>query len=408
MRLATLLKPRQVGGRPGIQGVARVDRHTEALLRRLRRGDIAVIDHLDLDKVTAEALVRRRVAAVVNAAPSSSGRYPNLGPEILVTAGVPLVDAVGPEVLASIEEGDRLRIDGDRIFSGDNLVAIGICQSIATVEAAMVAAHAGLAVQLEAFAGNTVEYIRRDRELLLDGVGVPDLRTKLAGRSAVLVMNGAECASDLSRLRPYLKNCHPVLLGVGEGADALLAAGYRPHLVVGEPDALSDDALRCGAEVVVHVHRDGGVRGLQRVEDSGAAHVLFAAGGNSEDVAMLLADDKGAQLIVTAGASASLIEFFDQARTGMASTFVTRLRVGGKLVDARAVSSLHRPAMSRWPLLLLVLAALVAIVVGVLQTPSDGVVRSAIDAWFEGLNAGFLNAEWLNVDWQSDRVGDRG
>ena len=382
MRLAVLRRSRRDPDRPGISGAARVDRQTVALAERARRGDIAIIDHLDLDRVSAEALVRRGVAAVVNASPSSSGRYPNLGPEIVVSAGVALVDGVGPEVLAAVEEGDRLRLDGDRLYRGDDLVAVGVKQSVPTVQAAMARAQAGLVVQLEAFAGNTVEYIRQDRDLLLDGVGVPNLKTRISGRPVLVVMRGADCQDDLARLRSYVKACRPVLVGVASGADALIEAGYRPDVVVGEPTALSESALRCGAEVVVHVHRDGGVRGLDRVEDSGARHVLFPAGGTSEDVALLLADDLGAEIIVTAGGSASLIEYFDDGRSGMASTFVTRLRVGGKLVDASAVARLHRPPPPVWPWLLLMLLALGAIAVAVSLTPRDSAVFDAAEsAW---------------------------
>ncbi len=385
MRLATLRRSRQGAERPGVHGVARVDRWTSALARRLRPGDIAIIDHLDLDRVSAEALVRCRVSAVVNASPSSSGRYPNVGPEIIVNAGIPLVDDVGREVLAAVEEGQRVRLDGDRLYRGDDLIATGREQSVDSVAMAMARAHAGLSVQLEAFAGNTVEYIRRDRELLLDGARGRYLRTDLRGRPVVLVIPGASCAADLSRLRSYVKARHPVLIGVGEGADALLDAGYRPDLVVGEPPELSDAALGCGADVVVHVHRDGGVRDLPRIEDAGVEPVLFAASGSSADVAMLLADDEGASLIVTAGASASLIEYFDNARADMASSFVTRLRVGGKLVDAAAVAQLHRPDLARWPLLLVVLLLLGGLAAAIVRTSPASALFSAVMATWESL-----------------------
>ncbi len=365
MRLATR-RARQPQRSPGLVGTARLDRRTKALTKRLRPGDIAIIDHTDVDRVSADALVACRVGAVVNAAVSTSGRYPNLGPEILLAAGVPLLDAVGPDVFAQVREGDDARLDGDVLYVGDREVARGTSQTLESVEAAMNAARQGLATQIEAFAANTMEYLLRERDLLLDGVGVPDLHTDLQGRHALLVVRGYDYRQDLAVLRPYIREYRPVLIGVDGGADALLEAGYRPDLIVGDMDSVSDRALCCGAEVVVHAYPDGRAPGLRRVEELGVDGVVFPAAGTSEDVAMLLADEKGAQLIVAVGTHATLVEFLDKGRAGMSSTFLTRLRVGGKLVDAKGVSRLYRSRISTSSLVLLVLATLVAMLAAVL------------------------------------------
>jgi len=381
MRLPTRRRGRQ-SVLPGVTGIARVDRRTKDLTRRLRPGDIAVLDHLDLDRVSAEALVAARPAAVVNAAPSISGRYPNLGPEIVVQAGIPLLDAVGGDVMLKAVEGSPLRVDGNVVYSGELPVGAGVLQTKESVTTAMEAARAGLAVQLEAFAGNTMEYLRRERELLLDGVGVPDIRTPLDGRQVLLVVRGYNYREDLATLRPYIREYRPVLLGVDGGADALLEAGYRPHLIVGDMDSVSDAALGCGAELVVHAYRDGSAPGRARLEALGLPCVTFPATGTSEDVAMLLADDKGASLIVAVGSHATLVEFLDKGRAGMASTFLTRLRVGGKLVDAKGVSRLYRSRISTSSLLLLVLAAIVTIAVMALLTPyGQAITAVAQGAW---------------------------
>src|SRR6476620_3377600 len=353
---------------PGVRGQVRVDARTKNLTKRLRPGEIAVINHQDIDKVSAEALLACRPAAVINAAPSISARHPNLGPEILVDAGIPLIDNVGKDVMHDLHEGQQVRIEGDQIWVGDEVVAKGQAFDRELVEAAMTEARAGLAVQLEAFAANTMEYLRRERDLLLDGVGVPDITTKIDGRHALIVVRGYHYKEDLRMLRSYIREYRPVLIGVDGGADALLEVGLKPDMVVGDMDSVSDATLRCGAEIVVHAYRDGNAPGLERVHRLGVEPVVFPATGTSEDVAMLLADDKGAELIVAVGSHATLVEFLDKGRAGMASTFLTRLRVGGKLVDAKGVSRLYRNRISNVQLTLLVLAGLLALGVALAST----------------------------------------
>jgi uncharacterized membrane-anchored protein len=362
MRIGTLRRGRTQETGPGVAGTARLDRRTKNLTKRLRPGDIAVIDHVDIDRVSADALVGCKVAAVVNAAPSISGRYPNLGPEILLAAGIPLLDDVGREVFARLKEGVHARLDGNQLLADDGTVlAEGIAQDDESVSAAMAEAKAGLSVQLEAFAANTMEYMKRERALLLDGVGVPDVVTQIDGRHVLVVVRGYDYKEDLHALRPYIRDYRPVLIGVDGGADALREAGYQPDMIVGDMDSVSDDSLTCGAEVVVHAYADGRAPGLARVQDLGVEAITFPASATSEDIAMLLADEKGARLIVAVGTHATLVEFLDKGRGGMASTFLTRLRLGGKLVDAKGVSRLYRSRISTAALVVLVLAAFLAI-----------------------------------------------
>jgi uncharacterized membrane-anchored protein len=336
MKLATLRRRTDPLG--GVTGVARLDRRTNRLVGRLNAGDIAIIDHVDLDRVAAQALVSAKVAAVVNAQPSISGRYPNLGPDLIVASGIPLVDNVGGEIFAAVKEGTKIRVQGETVYLGDQVVATGTPQDAESIAALMGEAKVGLSAQLEAFAVNTSEYMSRERELLLDGVGVPDVRTKFKGKHVLVVVRGYDHAADLKRLKHYIREFKPILIGVDGGADALLEAGHKPHMVVGDMDAVSDAALATGAEVIVHAHPDGRAPGMLRVQDLGIEAVAFPTSGTSEDIAMLLADDKGAELIVAVGTHATLTEFLDKGRAGMASTFLTRLRVGGKLVDAKGAA----------------------------------------------------------------------
>ncbi len=374
-------------GRPGVSGSARVDKRTKDLTKRLRPGEIAVIDHIDIDKVSAEALRGCQPAAIVNASPSISGRYPNLGPEILIHAGIPLIDNVGPDVMTAIREGQDVWIEGGEVRLGERVVASGTALDEDSVQSAMTEARAGLAVQLEAFAANTMDYLRRERDLLFDGVGVPDIVTDLHGRHALIVVRGYHYKEDLQTLRPYIREFRPILIGVDGGADALIEEGHRPHLIVGDMDSVSDRALTCGAEIVVHAYRNGKAPGLERVQALGVEPVVFPATGTSEDVAMLLADDKDAEIIVAVGTHATLIEFLDKGRSGMASTFLTRLRVGGKLVDAKGVSRLYRARISLGWLMLMLVVGLFALIVALASTAGGRVLLEVLGARWDDLRS---------------------
>jgi uncharacterized membrane-anchored protein len=372
---------------PGVSGVARVDRRTKNLTKRLRRGELAVIDHVDLDRVSAEALVACGAGAVVNVRPSVSGRYPNLGPEIIVEAGIPLVDSVGADLLTEIREGEFLRVEGNVVYRDTDSesvpVAEGQRQTTHTLAGLMEAAREGVSSQLEAFAANTMEYLRRERDLLLDGVGVPDINTSLRDRHVLIVVRGYDYKEDLAMLRHYIREYRPVLIGVDGGADALAEAGLKPDLIVGDMDSVSDATLRSGAELVVHAYRDGRAPGLERLERLGLRGVPFPATGTSEDVAMLLADDKGASLMVAVGTHNTLVEFMDKGRSGMASTFLTRLRIGSKLIDAKGVSRLYRSRIPAWTLVLLVVAGVLAVVVALAATPTGQAALDVLGSWWD-------------------------
>jgi uncharacterized membrane-anchored protein len=346
----------------GVTASARLDHRTKNLIKRLKPGDIAIIDHVDLDRVSADALIRCQVSAVVNAAQSISGHYPNLGPELLVEAGIPLVDDVGPDVFEQVREGQQVRLDGATLFLGESIVAKGTVQTQQSVADDMAVAREGLSEQLKAFVTNTFEYISRDSELLVEGIRAPALRTSLAGKHALVVARGYHYHEDLQALRPYIREFKPVIIGVDGGANALIDAGYWPNMIVGDMDSVSDKALKSGAEIVVHAYRNGLAPGLPRVQDLGLASVTCPADGTSEDLAVLLADEAGASLIVTVGMRFGLAEFLDKGRSGMASAVLTRIRVGDKIVDAKGVSRLYQSRIAGRSLILLAVAALVPVI----------------------------------------------
>jgi uncharacterized membrane-anchored protein len=387
MNMTTLRRSKKHPVLPGLLGVARVDPRSRELARRLRPGEIAVIDHLDLDQVTAQALVASGVSAIVNASPSSSGRYPNLGPGVVVGAGVILLDRVGPEILRLVEDGETLRLDGDTIFRGEVPIAAGALATRESVHAAMETARTGLRVQLESFTANAAEHLRRERDLLLDGAGIPATQTVLDGRPVLVVVAGNGWEEDVTALRHWIREVEPVLIGVDEGADALLHLGHRPDLVIGELDSVSDLALTCGAELVLHVARDGRAPALHRLEELGAEHTVFRATGTGEDLALLLADAAGATFVALAGSHTTLREFIDYGRAQMPGAFLVRLRLGSKLVDARTVAAVHRRRPAAWPLVLLMVLAVAGLVAAVTLTGLNTFDGTQLGDWWNSAYA---------------------
>jgi uncharacterized membrane-anchored protein len=369
--------------RPGVIGTARVDRDIDRLLRRVCPGDIVVLDVLDLDRITADALVDAEIAAVVNASTSVSGRYPNLGPEVLVANGVTLIDETGPEVFKKIRDGAKVRLYNGGVYSGDRRLIRGTERTDQEIADLMQEAKTGLVAHLEAFAGNAIEFIRSESPLLIDGIGIPDVDVELRRRHVVVVADEDHAADDLKRLKPFIKEYQPVLIGVGTGAEVLRKAGYRPQLIVGDPSELSTEVLKSGAQVVLPADADGHAPGLERIQDLGVGAMTFPAAGSATDLALLLADHHGAALLVTAGHSANIETFFDRARQhSNPSTFLTRLRVGEKVVDAKAVATLYHNRISGGAIALLILAMLITVIVALWVSRTDTMVLHwAVEYW---------------------------
>jgi uncharacterized membrane-anchored protein len=305
----------------------------------------------------------------------------------VVQAGIPLVDRAGEDVLDRLREGEQIRVDGAEIWRGDEAIATGELLSAEEIQAAMDAARAAIGGELERFAVNTLEYIQREAKLTFEPVDLPPLKTQFRGRHALVVVRGHDYRTDLAALRPYIREYQPVLIGVDGGADALLEMRLKPDIIIGDFDSVSEKALGTGAELIHHVHVDGRAPGREALQTWGVPYHEFVVDGTSEDVAMLLAYEAGAQLIVAVGTHASMVEFLDKGRRGMSSTFLTRLRLGPALVDAKGVSRLYEGRVRRRDIALLVGSAIVAIVVvSIVSEPIHvflrGIELTLRDFWF--------------------------
>ena len=348
-----------------ISGRARLGRKTKDLVKRLEPTDIAIIDHADIDRVAVEELIATGVRAVVNCSPSSTGRYPNPGPLLLVQAGVRLIDVPGLDLFDDLRDGEEIEIDGGEIRVGGSTMVRGRRLGVAELAEQMQDMRERIDEALAAFAENTMAHVRQEGELLAGRIDFPATRTDFRDRHVLIVVRGTTHHKDLRTLRAYIQDVRPMLVGVDGGADAIMEAGLRPDVILGDMDSASDRALRSGAELIVHAYPDGRAPGRDRLEELGLAHTVVPAAGTSQDVAMLLAYEKGAALIVSVGAHFNLIEFLDKDRDGMSSTFLTRLRIGETLVDAKGVSRLYSPGVAggQFGLMLGVFLVLLAIVV---------------------------------------------
>jgi uncharacterized membrane-anchored protein len=367
-------------------GVARVGPRTKDLAKRIGRGEIAVIDHRDLDRIAAESLLAAGVAAIVNADHSISGRYPNGGPERVVAARVPLLDAVGGAVMHDLRDGEVVELRDEALWRNGEQLAAGELLTADAVDHRMELARLRIGTELRSFARNTLEFIDKEAERSFEPIELPPLSTKIRGRHALVVVRGLDYKHDLRALRAYIREYRPVLIAVDGGADALIDDGRTPDIIIGDFDSLSPVALHCGAELVHHVHPDGRAPGLERLQQAGVHYEQFVADGTSEDAALLLAFEAGAELIVAVGTHASMVEFLDKGRRGMASTFLTRLRLGPMLVDAKGVSRLYHGRVRQRDLLLLVVSAIAAMVAMVYASHSlrvflDGFRLMFDDTW---------------------------
>jgi uncharacterized membrane-anchored protein len=350
-------------------GTARLDRRTKHLVRRLGPDDIAIIDHTDLDRVSAEELLESGVRVVINVSPSQTGRFPNPGPLTLVRGGVRLIDAPGVDLFDRVHDGDWLTVRGSMLFSNGTQLAAGRALGAEELAKALAEQRGRVTEALEEFADNTMRYLRDEGRLLAEGIEFPTLDTRFRDRQALVVARGPGHKRDLRIVRPYVREFKPVLIGVDGGADALHEAGFEPDVIVGDMDSVSDEVLRSGAEILVHAYADGTVPAAARLDALGLAYQVVPATGVSEDLALLLAYEKGAELIVAVGTHFNLIEFLERDRAGMSSTFLARLRVGEILVDAKGVSRLVSRKVGMFPFVALAVCGLGAVVVAIAASP---------------------------------------
>jgi uncharacterized membrane-anchored protein len=357
-----------------VAGPVRPGRRTKLLVRHLVRGDVALIDHRDIDRVSAEELIAAGVLAVLNCGASSSGTYPNLGPQLLVEAGIVLDDLPDDALFDAVSDGDpvvvRICAGGAEVLLRGAPLARGEVLDLERVCAETESRRLEVGEAIERFAHNTIEHMREERELLAGRIEMPRFATDFRDRSTLVVVRGVGHQRDLRALRPFIRGERPVIVAVDGGADALLEEGITPSMIVGDMDSASETALCCGAELVVHSYPDGHAPGRERLEQLRLPFKLVPAPGTSQDVAMLIAAEKGARLIVSVGSQLNLLEFLDRNREGMSSTFLTRLRIGEILVDAKGVSRLYRPRPGLTPLLVVIGAGVLAMVAVIWLTPA--------------------------------------
>lgn len=367
-----------------IKGTVRLDKRTKDLAKRLKPGDIALINHMDIDSTAARMLVEARVHAVINAARCCSGRYPNLGPRVLLEAGIPVLDNAGEDLFSKLREGDQIEIRNNCVCRGEEPLANGEVLTMEIAQQQLEDSKTNLGAELEKFAANTLSYVTKEKSLLLDPTNLPDVPTTINDRHVLVVVRGESYKEDLAIIRTYIREVKPVLIGVDGGADAIVEMGLKPDIIIGDMDSVTDSTLKCGAELIVHAYTNGKAPGLPRVEALGLKPQVCAVPGTSEDLALLLAYEKGAELIVAVGTHSHMIDFLDKGRKGMSSTFLVRLKVGSKLVDAKGVSKLYRAQPSMRYVGVLALAAFVTLFTVIALSP---MVQDRIQILAEDLRA---------------------
>ena len=353
-----------------LEAPIKVDRKTKKLAKRLSTGDIAVINHTDIDEVAANSLVECKIKLVINAAPSISGRYPNKGPKILIDNNILIIDNVGEDVFEELKEGQVIEVNNGLIYRNGQLIGQGEVMDKSVVEKKTQIAYENMSVELDRFIDNTIEYAKKEKGFILGETEIPKMATNYKDRHVLVVVRGQDYKEDLATIRSYIEEMKPVLVGVDGGADALLECGYTPDVIVGDMDSVTDEALKKAKEIVVHAYVDGRAPGLKRVQDLGLDAVVFPAPGTSEDIAMLTAYEYGAELIVALGSHSNMIDFLEKGRKGMASTFLVRLKIGAKLIDAKGVNLLYKSKLKMKYIWALVITAIFPVVIIAYLSPT--------------------------------------
>jgi len=352
-----------------IKGIAKVDKRTKNLIKRIKPYEIAVIDHEGIDEVSAHGLISARVKMVINASRSISAKYPNPGPLALVQAGIILVDDAGERVMELVDN-EEITVEDGNIYRGDVLIGKGTLLDSAQIKKLMKESEKNYTVEVKKFIFNTLDYAQKEIDIIVKEIQVPPLKTNFQGRHTLIVVRGHDYKEDLHAIKSYIAEVKPVLVGVDGGADALMEAGYKPDVIVGDMDSVTDGALRTGAELVVHAYADGRAPGLERVQKLGIDCSIVRSPGTSEDVAMLIAYQKGTQLIVAVGTHSNVIDFLEKGRKGMASTFLVRTKIGSILVDAKGVNKLYKSSLRLKHVAGLVFAALIPLAVIFFVSPT--------------------------------------
>ncbi|MTI60815.1 MAG: hypothetical protein FH762_12735 [Firmicutes bacterium] len=323
-----------------IKGRVILNKKTKDLVKEIKVNEIAVIDHRDVDQIAASSLVEKQVKAIINISPSISGRYPNVGPEILLLAGIPVIDISDGDLFSTLNNGDEILFKKGLLYKSGQIIARGEELSREQVKNKNNQARTNLEKELNKFLDNTLSYIDKEKNEFFN-IKTPELGIDFNGKHVLIVVRGVDYKDDLSAIKSYIREMNPIIIAVDGGADACLERGYLPDIIIGDMDSVTDYSLKKAKVILVHAYSDGEAPGLKRVKKLGLDYELFPAPGTSEDIAMLLAYEKGAELITAVGTHTNMIDFLEKGRPGMASTFLVRLKVGDKLVDAKGVSKLY-------------------------------------------------------------------
>jgi len=354
-----------------ISGALVADAKTKQLCKRIQPGQIALITHEDVDDIAAETLIDARVGAVINTRPFLTGNFPAAGAKRLLAAGIPMFEVAEP-FTPSLTAVDGLQVAINLGEQRLERAADGwpICPleqvTRAKIEEQWKKAQNQIEATLSRFIDNTLMYASQEKDLFLKPLPKLPLHTRMENRHVVVVVRGQHYRQDLRTLASYIHEYKPVLIAVDGGADALQQQGLVPDLIIGDMDSATDTALTSGAEIIVHAYPDGTAPGRKRVEELGLPYHILPAPGTSEDVAMLLAYEEHAKLIVTIGTHNHMIDFLEKGRKGMASTLLVRTKIGTRLIDAKGVSQLYQPRLS-WHMWLLVCASFLAPVIAILS-----------------------------------------
>lgn len=378
-------------------------------LGKLGEGDIVFVDSPDMQRRLAEQIISHRPAAVVNLAPYSTGTLPTFGPHLLLDAGVPLFEAAGTEMRAKIRDGKKVTVSSTgQITVGRKVAGQAQPVSRSEVDATFAQAQRGLVENMEAYFGNTIEFIHSEAALLIDGVGAPELGDVMADRKVVVVSPAPDTRQRLTELKNFMQEYTPVVIGVGSAADTLADMGYAPDIIVGDPTDVAAENLRSDARVILPADPDGYAPGLERIQDLGVGAMTFPAATDSPtDLAILLATFHDAEMIVTVGQPVELDRIFaDSATTaGTPATepaaLLARLKAGRKIVDSSVITNLYAVESGAgvawaWAILgVLVAAAVVILIAGLggdgnfagnLVDTWNTIVLTARD-WFNGLGS---------------------
>lgn len=372
---------------PGVTAPVRDIARDPKSLRKLAAGDIVVIDGPQISLGLAQRLIETNVAAVATVLPSEKGNVPRFGPQLLIDSGVAFIDGIGEAGRQAIKSGKKYRLDDGVFYKGENELARG---EVITLEQAVEnfqEARELLVDHMEALSGNLTEFVRSEAPLFIDGLGIPEVDVQMNNLPVVIVSPGPSHKDEIKQLKRFIREQDAVLIGVESAADSLLEAGYKPQLVVGDPEFMSDKVLRSGATVILPADPDGHAAGLERIQDLGVGAMTFpAATTSATDMALLLASYHGASIIVNAGAPFDITTMFDESQRGVVpSALLTRELVGSRLVDSTSMAAIYqnrRGGGSGWGWALVGIVVMVAVIVAIAGFSGDqGVVTNLIDTW---------------------------